>query len=92
MTAAALAAVLAAQRVIAAAIIAVTTTGQSAQAVAKYRPRCPIFAVTRYAPIARQLHLSRGIIPVIYEGENNAKTRLSFLLYLRDRILSRSFH
>ncbi|KAG6441421.1 hypothetical protein O3G_MSEX001802 [Manduca sexta] len=67
VTGAALAAVLAAQRSIAAAIIVVTTTGKSAQIISKYRPRCPIIAVTRYAPIARQLHLWRGIMPVVYE-------------------------
>jgi pyruvate kinase len=70
VTGTALAAVLAAQRVIAAAIVVVTTTGRSAKIVAKYRPRCPIIAVTRYGPIARQLHLWRGIIPIIYEGKN----------------------
>ncbi|XP_075971968.1 pyruvate kinase-like [Anticarsia gemmatalis] len=67
VTGAAMAGVLASQRVIAAAIIVVTTSGKSAQVVAKYRPRCPIIAVTRYPPIARQLHLWRGIIPLIYE-------------------------
>ncbi|KAM3967339.1 pyruvate kinase [Aphomia sociella] len=66
-TGAALAAVLAAQRSIAAAIIVVTTSGKSAQIVAKYRPRCPIIAVTRYAAIARQLHMWRGIMPLVYE-------------------------
>ncbi|CAH0605872.1 unnamed protein product [Chrysodeixis includens] len=64
---AAMAGVLAAQRSIASAIIVVTTSGKSAQTVAKYRPRCPIMAVTRYAMIARQLHMWRGIVPIIYE-------------------------
>lgn len=78
-TGAALAAVLAAQRVIAAAIVVVTTTGKSAQLVAKYRPRCPIITVTRYAAIARQLHMWRGIIPLIYEGKDNTGSDLSLL-------------
>ncbi|CAG9795107.1 unnamed protein product [Diatraea saccharalis] len=67
VTGTALAAVLAAQRVLAAAIVVVTSTGNSAQVIAKYRPRCPIMAVTRYAPIARKLHLWRGIMPIVYE-------------------------
>ncbi|XP_049870336.1 pyruvate kinase-like [Pectinophora gossypiella] len=66
-TGAALAAVLAAQRAIAAAIVVVTTTGQSAHIVAKYRPRCPVIAITRYAIIARQMHMWRGILPLHYE-------------------------
>ncbi|XP_047022637.1 pyruvate kinase-like [Helicoverpa zea] len=66
-TGAAMAGVLAAQRSIAAAIIVVTTSGKSAQTVAKFRPRCPILAVTRYAMVARQLHMWRGIVPIIYE-------------------------
>ncbi|KAH9640419.1 hypothetical protein HF086_018085 [Spodoptera exigua] len=68
-TGAAMAGVLAAQRSIAAAIIVVTTSGKSAQTVAKFKPRCPIIAVTRYGLVARQLHLWRGIVPLIYEDE-----------------------
>ncbi|XP_045446853.1 pyruvate kinase-like [Melitaea cinxia] len=68
-TGTALAAVMAAQRSLAAAIVVVTSSGKSSQVVAKYRPRCPIIAVTRYAAIARQLHLWRGIIPLVYEAE-----------------------
>ena len=33
-----------------------------------YRPRCPILAVCRDAQIARQLHLHRGIYPVLDKG------------------------
>ena len=32
-------------------IIVLTRTGKSAQMIAKYRPRCPIFAVTRFEQV-----------------------------------------
>lgn len=64
----AISAVIAAQRSLAAAIIVITTSGATARIVAKYRPRCPVIAVTRYVHVARHLHLWRGIMPLIYEG------------------------
>lgn len=39
--------------------------------MAKYRPRCPIIAVTRHEQVARQCHLWRGILPLHYGGIKN---------------------
>ena len=52
----------------AAAIVAITTSGRTARICAKYRPQCPIVAVTRFTQVARQMQLHRGIIPLYYKG------------------------
>ncbi|CAH2071024.1 unnamed protein product, partial [Iphiclides podalirius] len=81
-TAIAMSAVLAAYRSIASAIIVVTLSGKSAFQVAKYRPRCPIIAVTRNAITARQMHLYRGLMPLIYDAAPEA----DWQTYLDQRI------
>ena len=52
-----------------AAIIVLSQSGSSGRWVAKYRPRCPIICVTPNVVASRQLHLSRGCLPLYYPGE-----------------------
>ncbi|MDP4090446.1 MAG: pyruvate kinase, partial [Bacillota bacterium] len=51
----------------ASAIITATQSGHSARIVSKYRPECPIIAVTPYANVARKLALNWGVYPVVAE-------------------------
>lgn len=68
-TATAIAAVSAATKLPAQAIIALTTTGRTARELAKYKPMCPIIAVSRNAQTTRQGHLWRGILPLLYPSQ-----------------------
>jgi len=43
-------------------IVALTETGSTAQIISKYRPKCPILAITASESTARQLCCSRGVI------------------------------
>ncbi|CAG8574906.1 1243_t:CDS:10 [Acaulospora morrowiae] len=60
-------AVSAAHEIRAACILVLSTSGNTARLISKYRPRCPIITVTRVAQTARQIHLYRGCYPFVYE-------------------------
>jgi pyruvate kinase len=62
----ALAAVAAAAEQNASAIVVLSTSGNSARLIAKYRPNVPIITVTRNEQTSRQLHLHRGCYPFWY--------------------------
>ena len=71
------AAVQASYNVGAAAIIAITTTGKTATEASRFRPMCPIIAVTRFHQVARQMQLHRGIMPLFYEGMETTITSVA---------------
>ncbi|KAI0788642.1 pyruvate kinase [Abortiporus biennis] len=62
----ALAAVAAASEQKAGAIIVLSTSGNTARLLSKYRPNMPIITVTRNQQTARQIHLHRGCYPFWY--------------------------
>ncbi|KAK4064495.1 hypothetical protein Trihar35433_8012 [Trichoderma harzianum] len=47
-------------------IIVLSTSGDSARLLSKYRPICPIFMVTRNPTTSRFSHLYRGVYPFLY--------------------------
>lgn len=65
-------AVLLARNISAEAIIAVTGSGGSARAAAKYRPRRPLVALTADERVARQLALEWGVIPATIERKEES--------------------
>ncbi|GJN93460.1 hypothetical protein Rhopal_006517-T1 [Rhodotorula paludigena] len=62
----AMAAVAAAIEQRAGAIIVMSTGGNTARLVSKYKPPCPIITVTRNEQTSRQIHLHRGCYPMHY--------------------------
>ncbi|KAH9892187.1 pyruvate kinase [Xylariomycetidae sp. FL2044] len=48
-------------------IIVLSTSGESARLISKYRPVCPIFMVTRNASASRYSHLYRGVYPFLFD-------------------------
>jgi len=47
-------------------IITLTSSGNSARLIAKYRPRCPIAVVTRSAQVGAACNLHHGCMPMLY--------------------------
>ncbi|KAI8974489.1 pyruvate kinase [Pilobolus umbonatus] len=71
------AAVAAAHEQSAGCIIVLTTSGNSARLISKYRPHAPIIVVTRSSVTARQIHLYRGCYPFLYPKAASALTSVA---------------
>jgi len=61
-----IAAVAAASEQNASAILVLSTSGNTARLISKYRPKVPIITVTRNQQTSRQIHLHRGCYPFWY--------------------------
>lgn len=70
----------------AACIVVLTTTGRTARLLARYRPRCPVVAVTRDPQVGRQLKIFRAVVPLLYvtepleEWEKDVDLRFQFAI------------
>jgi pyruvate kinase len=72
----------------AAALVAFTRSGRTAQVLSSLQPRTPIIALCRAGSIARRLTLWRGVFPLSIDGWNTADDPTErILLELRSRSL-----
>jgi len=57
------------------AIVAATNTGQTARMIARFRPACPVVALTMKEKVRRQMAICWGVIPCL-AGEVNSTDRI----------------
>jgi pyruvate kinase len=71
------------------AILAATNSGRSARMICRFRPACPIAALTMHEKVRRQLNVSWGVIPFL-TGEVTSTDRifsLSAEVALKERLV-----
>ena len=59
----------------AAAIVTSTNSGHTARMICRFRPACPVAALTMYEKVRRQMALSWGVLPFL-TGEVNSTDRI----------------
>jgi pyruvate kinase len=62
----------------AAAILTLTASGGTSRSISKYRPGCPILAITRSEQVTRKLALNWGVLAVPFEGEGDDESQVQF--------------
>jgi pyruvate kinase len=62
----------------AAAIITLTESGFTSRSISKYRPDCPILAVTTSRDVVRKLSMNWGVTALLYEGERADESMIRF--------------
>jgi pyruvate kinase len=59
------------------AIAVFTQSGHTAKLVSKYRPKCPIFAFARTAPVCNWMNLLWGVYPMMAGSSNSGESMVS---------------
>ncbi len=62
----------------AAAIIALTETGFTSRLISKYRPDCPILAITTSKAVVTRLAMNWGVLPIHYDGDGTDDEKIEF--------------
>jgi pyruvate kinase len=64
----------------AAAIITLTSSGFTSRVISKYRPPCPILAVTESREVERRLCMNWGITALLYEDAGKDEYKIAFAI------------
>jgi pyruvate kinase len=64
----------------AAAIVALTETGFTSRLISKYRPGCPILAISSSQRVVRRLAMNWGVTAIQYTGDGADDDRLEFAM------------
>jgi pyruvate kinase len=68
------------------AILTLTESGFTSRSISKYRPDCPILAVTRSPQVVRRLAMNWGVTATLYEGDAADDRKIAFgLRWARER-------
>jgi pyruvate kinase len=70
------------------AIISLTESGFTSRLVSKYRPECPILAITSSERVARKLSMNWGVVPTLYQGEATDDARIEFAISEAKRLVN----
>jgi len=74
------AAIALADHVQAAAVVTLTESGFTARSMSKYRPTCPILAVTVSPDVLRKLAMNWGVTAILFEGERSDEAMVQFAI------------
>ncbi len=64
----------------AAAIITLTESGFTSRSISKFRPQCPILAVTVSADVVSRLSMNWGVTRILFEGERSDDAMVRFAI------------
>jgi pyruvate kinase len=62
----------------AAAILTLTESGFTSRSISKYRPTCPILAISASPEVVRKLSLNWGVTALCFEGEGSDEAMMEF--------------